>query len=239
MKKVFFILVLFFAVGVNAQIVTSRSWVEEKAKPAKKNSTSWYLRGGFNIMSLVPADNAAGKDYYGSKLGYDLSLGFQKPMGSSGLYWGMEWGATSCGGEYGVHRLVVNRRGYSNYYEESDRKASLFCNAVRFIPFTLGFKKAVVSDFAIDVHTSLFASYNYTLGKLEREIRDYHYSNSYRKDKLHIGDAKPGDVGVQLGIGVWWKNFNLDFTYQRGFVHENYIQNMSHSNFMIRLGGGF
>ena len=34
-------------------------------------------------------------DESGSKLGYNFIYGFQKPMGSIGTYWGMEFGLSS------------------------------------------------------------------------------------------------------------------------------------------------
>ena len=47
---------------------------------------------------------------------------------------------------------------------------------------------------------------------------------------------------MKIGVGVWFnKKFNLDLTYQRGFVStfddEDYTVNAS--NFLIRLGYAF
>ena len=48
------------------------------------------------------------------------------------------------------------------------------------------------------------------------------------------------DVGMNIGVGVWYSRFNLDLTYQRGFIDTfSDLGSNKTSNFMIRLGVAF
>ena len=44
------------------------------------------------------------------------------------------------------------------------------------------------------------------------------------------------DAGMNIGVGVWYDRFNLDFTYQRGFIK---TWECNTSNVLIRLGVAF
>ena len=48
------------------------------------------------------------------------------------------------------------------------------------------------------------------------------------------------DAGMNIGVGVWYDRFNLDLTYQRGFIDAfSDADGFKTSNFMIRLGIAF
>ena len=83
MKKVLsMIAALLLCVGTQAQIVSSRSAIVKTEKQA--SSTQWFLRAGLNIMNFS-GDGAEGAD---SNIGYNATFGYQKPLGSTGGYWG-------------------------------------------------------------------------------------------------------------------------------------------------------
>lgn len=44
------------------------------------------------------------------------------------------------------------------------------------------------------------------------------------------------DAGMNIGVGLWYSRFNLDFTYQRGFIK---TWEANTSNVLIRLGVAF
>jgi len=44
---------------------------------------------------------------------------------------------------------------------------------------------------------------------------------------------------MALGFGVWYDRFNLDFTWQRGFVDAISDWDVYTSNLMLRLGVAF
>jgi hypothetical protein len=57
------------------------------------------------------------------------------------------------------------------------------------------------------------------------------------------------DAGIQAGVGVWYKKFNFDITYQRGFVSACDVMidwsdsdasyKVFSSNLMLRVGYSF
>ena len=92
MKKVLsMVAALLLCVGTQAQIVSSRSAIVKTEKQA--SSTQWFLRAGLNIMNFS-GDGAEGAD---SNIGYNATFGYQKSLGSTGGYWGMEFGLGSRG----------------------------------------------------------------------------------------------------------------------------------------------
>lgn len=93
MKKLLSLAAAFLlCAGVQAQIVSSRS-VSIKSAQKQPSETQWFLRGGLNVMKMT----GDGAEDTGSKLGYNFVYGFQKPLGSVGTYWGMEFGLGSRG----------------------------------------------------------------------------------------------------------------------------------------------
>lgn len=137
MKKVLsMVAALLLCVGTQAQIVSSRSAIVKTEKQA--SSTQWFLRAGLNIMNFS-GDGAEGAD---SNIGYNATFGYQKPLGSTGGYWGMEFGLGSRG------------------FKVEDTKC--MAHNIQYSPFTFGWKFAVADNVHIDPHVGVFASYDYT-----------------------------------------------------------------------------
>lgn len=137
MKKVLsMVAALLLCVGTQAQIVSSRSAIVKTEKQA--SSTQWFLRAGLNIMNFS-GDGAEGAD---SNIGYNATFGYQKPLGSTGGYWGMEFGLGSRG------------------FKVDDTKC--MAHNIQYSPFTFGWKFAVADNVRIDPHVGVFASYDYT-----------------------------------------------------------------------------
>ena len=57
----------------------------------------------------------------------------------------------------------------------------------------------------------------------------------------HLGVFASYDyTSMNIGVGLWYDRFNLDFTYQRGFIDVfSDLDGIKTSNFMIRLGIAF
>ena len=137
MKKVLsMVAALLLCVGTQAQIVSSRSAIVKTEKQA--SSTQWFLRAGLNIMNFS-GDGGEGAD---SNIGYNATFGYQKPLGSTGGYWGMEFGLGSRG------------------FKVDDTKC--MAHNIQYSPFTFGWKFAVADNVRIDPHVGVFASYDYT-----------------------------------------------------------------------------
>ena len=211
MKKVLSIVAaLLLCVGTQAQIVSSRSSIVRTEK--EPSSTLWFLRAGLNVMN-VSGDGAEGLD---SKVGYNATVGYQKPLGSSGGYWGMEFGLGSRG------------------FKEDDTKC--IAHNIQYSPFTFGWKFEVADNIKIDPHAGVYASYDYT-SKMKGDGESISWGDF--ADYLDV-DYNHYDVGMNIGVGVWYSRFNLDLTYQRGFIDTfSDLGSNKTSNFMIRLGVAF
>ncbi len=207
MKKILILMsvLLVSSLAASAQLVSSTT-VNKKSNPAL-----WYVRAGVSFDNVVVSGDSDG---LGSKTGFDVDFGFNKSIGRSGLYWGMELG--------------VGTDGYSI----KDYQSVLAINA-KWSPFTLGYKYAVTDDIKIDGHFGGFVSYDFT-GSVSSDEGD---SPSWGDFKDYY-DWQDLDAGLQLGIGVWYKRFNLDFTWQRGFVNK-LDDTAKTSNLMLRLGIAF
>lgn len=215
---------LVMGLGMQAQIVTStsRSIVKtETVKPASEKI--WMIRAGVNFMKVV-GDDAEGLN---GKVGYDVSFEFNKPISAlNGLYWGMEFGLGSRGCSFDTD------------YEDD---LELIAHNIRYSPFIIGYKYNLTSDFKLDAHLGAFVSVDYT-GKMSAGDEDLKMGDW--KDEADI-DWQRVDAGIRLGAGVWYKNFNLDFTWHRGFIKPfteaeyDYTMKANASNFMIRLGMSF
>lgn len=219
MKKLLSLAVaLLLCVGVQAQIVSSRS-VSIKSAQKQPSETQWFLRGGLNVMKLT-GDGAEGT---GSKLGYNFVYGFQKSLGTVGTYWGMEFGLGS--------------RGWKSEESESGYEYSLsqMAHNVQVSPFTFGYKYNITDAVAIDAHLGAYVSFDY-LGKIKEKES---YDGESEETSVNIGDWedwKRFDAGMNIGVGIWYDRFNLDFSYQRGFI-KTWESNTS--NVLIRLGVAF
>ncbi len=210
---------MFMAVTASAQVMRSRTYVLEK-------NTMWYGRIGMSINNVagMPSDLNAS-----SKTGMDIDLGFHKNIGEGGVYWGMEFGFGTRGCQW---------ENENNWDHDETIKASITTWNVKYSPVTFGYKYSVTDDIKIDGHLGIYASYDFT--------KTYKYDG----EEVDIDDTdfdyQEFDAGLQVGVGVWYKRFNLDFTYQRGFLpvatvwnYDEDEKDLHSSNFMIRLGIAF
>lgn len=191
--------------GVDA---TLDNW--EKSKPNNK----WDYSGDFKRA-----------------LGGNLNIGFYKSFGTSPIYWGMELGVAIRGykGEaawnYGALSSV------SGGYDSHTRAQRIILNAfsAQFSPINIGYKLLLNENMAVDVHVGGFASYDFA-GKFKSEYEDRAYStskygNSIKDTKVDsstdISDLdgyRNYDFGAIGGVGFWYGHFNIDVSYQRGFI---------------------
>lgn len=251
MKKFMLLAVTaFMAASASSQVLSSYSYA------SSKTPTLWYARLGVSFNNVAGAGEVAeagmdgpGDSSLGCRAGMDIDFGFQRPMGSFGLYWGMEFGIGTRGGAV--------KYEYDEEFYDGTEKGHITTWNVKYSPFTFGYKYSVTDDIKLDAHLGAYISYDFS-GKSV-----FSWGNDYDEDeKLSISELKdsewdfqPLDAGIQFGIGVWWKRFNLDLTYQRGFVpaakpiiqyYDKTTSSYYHSdaklysgNFMIRLGVAF
>lgn len=254
MKKFLLVLcVVIASISANAQIVTSRTMAKSKGQ-----STTWVLRAGLSLNNAAGGNGAIepdeeDSDYkwtssLGPRAGMDLSLGFQKPIKSSGLYWGMELGIGTRGAS--LKGTEIEKDYYGETHIDEDKDNFLSWN-VKYSPFQLGYKYTLTQDIKIDGHLGIYASYDFAgkgVSKFYCSNRGESEESSDLSEIRDDYDFNCFDAGLQLGIGLWWKNLNFDITWQRGFVtavtlehYDDYHKevNVCSSNLMLRLGIAF
>ena len=233
-KLIFFSLCILASISANAQLVKSRTFAK------KESNTTWYTRLGLSVnnmagnMSETPWANlneipSIGSSW-GSAASYDITFGFQKPINRSDVYWGMDLG--------------IGTRGFSHEcYAQGTSKLNEKLNShnVKFSPVTFGYKHELFDQFSIDIHVGGYFSYDFA-GKLNRVFDGTNPLYEEESDQT-IGNIEKYvryDAGVAAGAGIWYNRFNLDFTYQRGFISVvEFDEDMYSSKFMIRLGVSF
>lgn len=212
MKKfITMILMSVLALGVSAQVLTSRTFIKPKGK------TQWHVRVGPSFNNIAGLgdlefdesfDGYTAKFNFGTSAGMSLDFGFSKNIGKSGLYWGMELGLGTRG--------FTAKEEQSGGGEDWSAKENIRTWNIKYSPFTFGYKYSVTDALKIDAHVGVFASYDFA-GSIS-----YSGDGDWEPDEIEpawddIIDNK-FDVGTQLGIGVWYKRFNLDIMWQRGFT---------------------
>ena len=88
---------------------------------------------------------------------------------------------------------------------------------------------------AVDAHLGAYVSCDY-VGKIKEKES---YQGDSEETSVNMGDWedwKRVDAGMNIGVGIWYDRFNLDFTYQRGFIK---TWECNTSNVLIRLGVAF
>lgn len=227
MKKILTLLAaICLATGSQAQIVSSQSTI----KKVEASNTTKYLRLGLNIAG-ANGDGAKGSK---SVILYDFMFGFQKPI-YEGLYWGMEFGFSARG--FKVENSGSEYiRGYGSYsYKETNK---LTAHQIRWTPIQLGYKINVADNFKIDPHVGFFMSGDFA-GSAKYEATYDGEKESNSTSIYDINDYRYFNLGGQFGVGVWFNNFNLDFTYQIGAMDFVKDAKCKSHNFLIRLGVSF
>ena len=128
-------------------------------------------------------------------------------------------------------------RGWKVEENESDYEysLSLMAHNVQVSPFTFGYKYNITDALAVDAHLGAYVSCDY-VGKIKEKES---YQGDSEETSVNMGDWedwKRVDAGMNIGVGIWYDRFNLDFTYQRGFIK---TWECNTSNVLIRLGVAF
>ena len=214
--------------SAQAQLMRSTTFYEKERVPA-----TWYLRAGMSVNNVAGAneftDNREGRSI-GSKLGYDIAIGFQKPFQDGGFYWGMEFGL----GTGGAKNEMETESSYVY-------KQSYVAHNIKLTPLLFGYKYAFSDVMSLDVHLGAFAQFAYA-GKYN--VSGSHDDEEWSED-YGVDDALDTrfDAGIQAGVGVWLSRFNVDLTYQRGFMSINPVmfgyEYGKSSNLILRVGVSF
>ncbi len=230
MKKILTLAVCaLLALGAQAQLVTSTSQIV-KTQPKEKR-TQWMVRVGAGTNN-IKGDGL--DDVVSSKAGYFLGIEFNS-HGRRGGYYGLDFALTSRGYSFdGSVYGYMPGYGYTSY----DMQYKQASHAFEFSPLIFGWKINIAdSKFDIDPHIGLLVSVDYAGKRKDCEV------DGYEADDVALGDISGYwrlDVGLRAGVGVWFdRKYNLDFSYQHGFMGMDDSFDIKCKAFMVRLGYAF
>lgn len=213
MKKIFSLITAFvLAFSAHAQLVTSTSTSLMDVQTPKEKHTTWMFRVGIGTNTM------AGDDFdVDSKFGYYLGFEYNREMGKNGAYFGQDFAIAS--------------RGYKSESESYTTK--LAAHSFQISPLIFGWKIKINDNLSLDPHFGMYYAVDFA-GKFTTEFEG-------ESEDTKIGDVEDyfrHDIGVKLGVGIWWNNnYNFDLTYQRGFMSHLWDDvSGGPSNLMFRLG---
>lgn len=144
--------------------------------------------------------------------------------------------------EFGLGtRGAKNERSSETY----SLKKSFVAHDIKLTPLMFGYKYAFSDMVSLDVHLGAFGGFAYA-GK-GKEDQKWSSTSEEEKDSNEYGidhalDTR-FDAGIQAGVGVWLSRFNVDLTYQRGFMSINPVmfgyEYGKSSNLILRVGVSF
>lgn len=171
------------------------------------------VKGGeFILRGGFAANNFKGDNTRGIDMlpSYNFSLDYNKTF-YKGAYWNVG--------------VMFGTRGFDVEDWDGKFRAHNFN-----IPFTVGYKYNLTNNFALDGRFGAFFGVDMA-GKYE-----------FDDDDIKIGDIedyKRCDGGIMLGLGVWYKRVNFEYTFKRGFGEAWDDGRAGAVNHMIRLGYAF
>lgn len=176
------------------------------------DGTSNYLRIGMSGMAYYLNSETTDR-----KIGYNITVGKRFALGSRS-YYAIEFGLISRG---------ADNIGDNSYYSLSEIK-----HAVQISPATFGYMLPVGQNVRFDFHVGAAVSYDYLYSY------DAKHGESYHSDFLEdFYDSNSFDVAANIGYGIWYKNFNIDFSYRHGL--RDAIPDGTSRDLIISLGLGF
>ena len=277
MRKLAFIAMLaIVSVSIQAQ-KTCKAFTLPEFTTGK---TVWMIRAGIGFNGVagnaIDTQKELWKEdkYDGSfkkNMGYNAMFAFNKSFGAHPLYWGMELGFSMRG--YNTNAIKTSTIDYSSgkiydyTYSKKTSKSTLTLYDAQFSPFIIGYKFVIKDRMAADIHLGAYATYDFAGNQkvFTSSFTSYRTSagNKIKSDddeaSVDISDIKNlnrYDAGFNLGIGYWFGRFNIDFSWQRGFIpvyddgdmlikiggkkgEEREFGNLFTNNLLLRIGYAF
>ncbi len=237
LKKLFFVALLMAAiVPVKAHVLGDALTLPE----FNDGKTHWIFRAGLGINGVVgPNKETTNMQWEDGKWsgafkavsGYDFGFGFNKSFGHNPLYWGMELSLGMRGYKTNATKssstgAIHTSHGTAGASSNSVSEMSLVCYNAQLTPLSIGYKYSFLERMAVDLHVGAFVSYDFAGNMKTNYTHDVHYfagNNKHEENdsKVKISDIEglnKHDIGMNLGVGYWYGHFNIDITWQRGFV---------------------
>lgn len=183
---------------------------------------STHVKVGLNMMN-VSGDWAKNTS---NNIGYKVDFGFNSPI-SNIFYWGAD--------------VNLGSRGYKNEIEISSNNRSeftLFSHNIGLTPH-IGLNFNVIPSLSIDLNVGPFISFDY-YGKYKEDVTILGTTkNILDKTISDVDDYNRMDYGFNVGIGVWYNQFGIQFSYQKGFNDIIKDVDANSNNMTISLGYRF
>lgn len=220
-KNVFLMLALMCAGTIFAQVRTTRSVSVKRTRI--QTEYQYFVRFGGGALDLIRSKNDRGQRST-LPFGGVFSWGFRKPFNNSTLavYWGMEYGiapySTADHGWQQTEFLTIYTSDGQQHRipSASDERpyVSVYSHALNARPLMIGLDYKVAPDVSVDLHLGLginatfFGRYIYDLGD-SYGTKHGDGAIPFRKNE---GKNKRLYCDLQLGLGAWWRNLNLEVT---------------------------
>lgn len=184
------------------------------------DQTTGYVMGGLNMHSITGDDyNAA--DNMG--LGYNFVFGIQKPLGQNeNLYYGYEVG--------------MGTRGSWTVKDGVDSK--MVDHALQ-IGLNLIYKIRISDTQSLDLHVGEVTTadmFGKTVGTVKVGGETY---TSETKLKDYGTGFRMSDITFVPGLTIWFGNFGVDVSWQRGLIPMSSDSDICQSNLLFRLAYKF
>ena len=230
MKRLFMIALVCVATGMAANAQNS------------EKRTTWYVKVGGAFCTLADIDSNEDVDLStSSKLGYLVGIALDSKIGSKGWFWSAGLQLRSKGGKtetYWYENIYDNGASWTDN-EHDDNTYNI--NTLE-IPLSIGYKLNIAKDLAVDLRIGGFIDYD-LWGDVKHESYGWYDGKSYDngEEKNDLDDVEGYEsfgYGALAGIGVWYKNFNLNFTYEYGLA-ETFDIGGKERNMLLTLGYAF
>ena len=212
----------------------------------KEKKTTWYVKVGGAFCTLADLESEEDVDLStGSKTGYLIGIAFDRQIGTKGWFWGAGLQLRSKGGKADTYSYQdmndYDSGGGASWTDTYNGEYTYNINALE-IPLSVGYKLNITDDWAVDLRVGGFIDYD-LWGNVKQKSYGWYDGKSYDNGETECDlDDLDGyeslGYGALAGIGVWYKNFNLNFTYEFGFA-ESFETGGKERNMLLTLGYSF
>lgn len=199
MKKI--LIILCFAIGfstLNAQVVKSSSEktvVKRTEKKQTKKPSNWFIKLGYGGCKFTGSEDELERIRGYRNAVYKIDIGFTKPFVE------LSNGRINLAPYWGMDFSFGNRSVDYDYWEDTYTAHNL-----QWSP-NIGLDIALSRYFCFDLHIGPYLSYDYSVKWFDDK---YDKPNQF-------------DAGLNMGVGFWINRVELEFSFQKGFVFTDII----------------
>ena len=260
MKKIIFIFVSFVVAIISIDAKAEGNIFD--LPDFNSGKTVWMVKAGVNFNSAVGDWKDSQKESwektyknlpltatFPSQAGFNVSIIFNKSFGHNPLYWGMELGIGTRGYQANAewYKSTISSGWGDEIAHRVKQNITLNTYNIEYHPFIIGYKYEFLRRMAVDAHVSAFVSFDFA-GNEKIYNYDYQLSSNVPREKESTNDIKIGDIdkyqrldaGINIGVGYWLGHFNIDFSWQRGFINMYDVDDKFNAqSFKLKLGYAF